>query len=66
MSQMRTLLSRLPAATKRLLGEMATVVTPSSMVRVVKQSSVARSHRRMVRSPEPEAMKRPSEEKSRE
>jgi hypothetical protein len=53
---MRTLLSKLPAATKRLSGEIATVVTPSSIWRVRMHWFSWISQSLIVRSPEPEAM----------
>lgn len=61
-SHTRTLLSRLPAAKKRLSGEIATVVTPSSMVRDKMHWLFGISQTRTVRSPEPDAIKRPSDE----
>lgn len=66
MSQTRTLLSREPAATNLVSGEIATVVTPSSMVNVKIFELVSISQRRTVLSPLPDAIVLPSRAKSNE
>ena len=72
-SHIRTMLSKLPAATNVASGEIVTEVTPASllresaslMVRILQDLSYI-SQIRVVLSPEPETMRRPSREKSRE
>ena len=65
-SQTLTLLSRDPAATYSPPGEMATVVTPSSMARLSTSCPLSISHTRTVRSPLPDAMCFPLRAKSSE
>lgn len=49
-----------PAATRSPRGEIATVVTPSSIEKFIFSLPIFRSQRRTVRSPLPEAMYCPS------
>jgi hypothetical protein len=66
MSQILALLSREPAATSLVSGDIATDVIPSSMVSTRLAVPVSRSQILTVRSPPPDAIVRPSLEKSSE
>ena len=61
-----TLLSSEPAATKSPFGDIATVVTPSSITRLRISRPLSRSQTRTVRSPLPDAMCLPLRAKSSE